>query len=118
MKTVEEDIRPHLAKGIKEMGIPALEPLIIPEVSLDSGATFTANFKNLHVYHATEFVLNSVNLNLDVNTAKLDLHFPRLRLISDYNIKGHILILDLNGNGKSDGNISKYRDHINLIDII
>lgn len=115
MKTVEEDIRPRLANGIKEMGIPPLEPLIVPEVSLDTGSTFAAKFKNLHVYYATEFVLKNAYMNLDEDSFKLALHFPRLRITSNYNINGRLLILDLNGSGKSDGNISKIPKFCNLI---
>lgn len=89
------------------MGIPPLEPLVIPEAALDTGRSFAAKFKNLHVHYATEFVLNNYAVDLDKNEIKLSIYFPRLRLLSDYNIKGRLLILDLNGNGKADGNLSK-----------
>lgn len=106
LKVVEEDIRPRLAKGISEMGIPALEPLKIDSATLDTGASFKATFKNLYVHYATEFVLKNFDIDLDKNQVVLPISFPRLRLLSDYTIKGRLLILELNGSGKVDGNLS------------
>lgn len=106
LKVVEEDVRPHLANGIKEMGIPPLEPLVIPEANLDSGSSFNGKFKNIQVYYASEFVIKNFHINLDKNEVKFPIYFPRLRLKSDYTIRGRLLILDLNGNGTADGNLS------------
>lgn len=105
LNTVNE-IRPKLAKGIPEMAIPPMEPLVVPQASLDTGSTFKAEFKNTQVYHCTEFTFDDFLIDFDKNKIEFPIYFPKLRLISDYQISGRLLILDLNGSGKGDGNLT------------
>lgn len=90
------------------MHIPTLEPLQIPHAELDTGATFKAIFKNIHVFGLTSFNIRNISMNLDGNVVDLDLQFPFVRTTADYSIKGRLLILQLNGFGKCQGSYSKY----------
>lgn len=48
-----ETVRPFLQKGVPELGIPSISPLIIPQISLEQG-TDTTNYqayaKNVSLY--------------------------------------------------------------------
>lgn len=90
------------------MHIPRLEPLIVPRAELDTGATFKAIFENIHLYGLSSFALKNINLDVNTNTVDIHLLFPSVRAIADYNMKGKILILQLNGVGKCEGNYSKW----------
>lgn len=41
-----ETVKPYLVKGVPELGIPAIEPYVIPEITLEQG-TQALNFKAL-----------------------------------------------------------------------
>lgn len=103
-----EDIKPRLAQGIPEMHIPQLEPVQITETTLSSGGTLTATFKNVFIYHASNFTAKSVDFDVEHNRAAIRVYLPVLEFASDYNIAGRVLVLQLNGSGKSHGNTSTY----------
>lgn len=89
------------------MHIPSLDPLLVPHAELDTGETFKAIFDNILIYGLSNFTLKDLNLDLDGNVISIQLKFPKVRAMADYNIKGRILILQLNGAGKCEGNYSK-----------
>lgn len=91
------------------MHIPSLNPLKLPGAGLDTGDAFKATFKDIEIYGAHDFILKKLDLDLENNKAAITLHFPVLRIRSVYTVTGRILILELNGFGKADGNFSKYR---------
>jgi len=101
-----EQIRPHLLKGIPELLIPPMNPLVLPQAGLDNGNSFKATFRNIEVYYADEFNLQHLNVDLPNNHVELVLSFPRLRIKSQYDIDGRILILQIKGNGPADGNFT------------
>lgn len=106
MRDATEQARPRLSNGIPEMHVPPLDPLHIPHVELDMGATFKATFDKIRIYGLSNFVLK--NLNFNINENKIDVHllFPYVTAIADYSMKGRILIMQLNGLGKCEGNYS------------
>lgn len=75
-------------------------------MELDTGASFKATFNNVRLYGLTNFVIRDIDLNFDENFVKLDLFLPLVQGIADYELKGRILILQLNGSGKCMGNYS------------
>ncbi|KAK9888498.1 hypothetical protein WA026_000748 [Henosepilachna vigintioctopunctata] len=101
-----EDVRPHLKGGIPEFQLPSMNPLILPQATLDTGANFKATFKNIEVYYIDEFIFRRVNMDLKNNFVDMVLGFSRLRIKSIYNIQGRLLVLQLNGNGPADGNFT------------
>jgi hypothetical protein len=54
-----ETLRPRLARGIPELRVPALEPLVVPEVHLEQQGTRAVNFNctltNVYVRGLSEF---------------------------------------------------------------
>lgn len=102
-----EQARPRLTSGIPEMHVPSLEPLLIPHVELDTGVSFKAVFNNIHIYGLSKFIMKNVNFDVDRNVVDVNLRFPLVTASADYAMKGRILILQLNGFGKCEGNYSK-----------
>jgi hypothetical protein len=102
-----EQIRPHMKDGIPELFIPPMSPLVLPQAGLDNGDNFKASFRNIEVYYVDEFRVDNLNVDLDNVNFDVAISFPRLRIKSQYNIDGKILILQLKGQGPADGNFSE-----------
>ncbi|KAL3282198.1 hypothetical protein HHI36_005392 [Cryptolaemus montrouzieri] len=107
-------VKPHLKNGIPEFQLPAMNPLFLPEASLDNGESFRATFKDIEVFHAYEFDVKYVNVDLKHAQFDMVLGLPRLRIKSKYSITGKLLILQLNGNGRSDGNFTNVEAGIKM----
>jgi len=62
--TLMEDIRPHISKGIPEMHILPLDPIMVPSVTLkqDSAGSinFVALFTDLKGYGAKNFQIKKI----------------------------------------------------------
>jgi hypothetical protein len=101
-----EQIRPHMKDGIPELFIPPMSPLVLPQAGLDNGDNFKASFRNIEVYYVDEFRVDNLNVDLDNVIFDVAISFPRLRIKSQYNIDGKILILQLKGQGPADGNFT------------
>ncbi|XP_044752570.1 protein takeout-like [Coccinella septempunctata] len=99
-------VKPHLAEGIPEFQLPSMNPLFLPEASLESGENFKCTFKNIEVFYADEFILKNVDIDLKNNRVEMVIVFPRLRIKSIYAVSGKLLILQLDGSGPSDGNFT------------
>lgn len=89
------------------MHIPPMEPLEIPKANLDTGNSLKATFTNIKVYHSSEFQVQDVDIDIDKNKILLKLFFNKMRIMADYKMKGRLLILELNGSGPADANLSK-----------
>lgn len=103
-----EIIRPKFSKGIPELGIPPMTPLVIPEAALSSSATFSASFKNIQLYGLDKFLIDELSFDLSKPQLKLGITIPFLSIPSEYHLKGRLLVLELDGNGPANGNYSKY----------
>ncbi|XP_050309899.1 uncharacterized protein LOC126745898 [Anthonomus grandis grandis] len=99
-----ELLRPKLKQGVPELFIPPLDPLVIPEATLNSGAQFKATFKDIQMYNTDNFDLKSFDVDLDKHHINVKILFPLLRIKSIYNINGRLLVLNLDGKGPADGN--------------
>ncbi|XP_055384412.1 protein takeout [Condylostylus longicornis] len=93
---------PALAKGIPEIGIKNFEPLYIDGVSVSRGSgnlVLTGGFENLIIRGPSNATVKRASLNLEKKLLSFDLEIPLLRIRSNYNLKGNILLLPLVGSG-------------------
>ncbi|KAK9888496.1 hypothetical protein WA026_000747 [Henosepilachna vigintioctopunctata] len=104
-----EQIKPHLKKGIPELGIPSLDPLVVPYAGVSTGPDFNATFENIEVYNVYEFDLKKFAVDLDKIELDIELSIPNLRTKSKYSVNGKILFLELKGSGPSEGNFTNIR---------
>lgn len=103
-------LRPYLSKGIPELDVPSLNPLLVPELKLsqESGIQVEASFKNISIYGAMDFRLRSVRSDIETDRFRMKIWFPKLIMQGHYNIKGMLLMLPILGHGMSYGNFCEY----------
>lgn len=95
---------PHLAKGVREFGLPSIDPFVIPNLYVDQGnsqsVAIKLNFTNLSVIGLGNAVIN--NVKIDVQDKKVNLHLDiKKPLILDgtYTVTGRVLLLPITGSG-------------------
>lgn len=57
-------IKPYIKDGIKEIGLPSLNPLVIPEIYLEQGTpslNYKVNLKNVTIYGMDNYQLTAVS---------------------------------------------------------
>lgn len=108
-----EKQRPKFNKGIPDLFVPPMNPLIIPEVSFNSGTSFNSTFKRMQLYGLENMKVEHLEVELKTPSVKTTVIIPFLRTISDYHIKGRLLV-PLDGHGSSYINYSKYNYGLSL----
>ncbi|XP_011171033.1 protein takeout [Solenopsis invicta] len=102
-------LRPYLKTGIPALQIPSCEPLRVPQIEISQSAgpvSIRSTYTDIEVQGGTSFILKRVKIDMDNNRVKLKLYIPRLEMNAQYNMKGNILMLPLNGNGLAKGNFT------------
>ncbi|KAL1449828.1 hypothetical protein WDU94_002301 [Cyamophila willieti] len=102
-----ENLRPFLAKGIPQLGIPPCEPLIIPELVMNQGSgavNVQSIYRNITIFGPSSYVVKAVRIDLDKKRIRVKIELPRLQLNADYMINGRILMMPISGAGQSEGN--------------
>lgn len=104
-------LKDRLNYGIPELYIPALEPLVIPEIKMnqDTGAVYLkSTYKNIHVYGASNFVIKSLNIEPAKMKFTTTMLLPNITMNADYEIDGKIMMMPLTGSGECNVNFSKF----------
>ncbi|CAH1111899.1 unnamed protein product [Psylliodes chrysocephalus] len=107
-KSVEE-LRPLLVKGIPDLDIPSVEPLIIPEVIIDQGSgpvSLRSVYKDIKVYGPSKFTIKDIKVDLEKDKMRIKLWIPSLKVSCKYSIDGKILMMPIAGSGLSTANYS------------
>ncbi|XP_071455418.1 putative beta-carotene-binding protein [Hetaerina americana] len=113
-----EDLRPQLIKGIPELNVPPLEPLVLPEVIVSRGsnaANFKATGKNVKVFGAGSFEIQSLSTDLEKHEFNAVITIPRLFFDADYEVDAKILVLPLKGKGPLTANATNVKGDIHMI---
>ncbi|KAF4528513.1 hypothetical protein B566_EDAN015252, partial [Ephemera danica] len=103
-----------LRKGIPTLGVPPIDPLEITEIAMREGrgsAQFSLSLNNVLMYGLSELQLLSTSNEIPKGgvNMKADITIPRFQIISDYKIQGRILVLPIQGNGKSNFTLENLR---------
>ncbi|XP_026685171.1 circadian clock-controlled protein-like [Diaphorina citri] len=104
--------RPHLAKGIPKIKVPAMEPLIINELQVNrnnENLMLKLKLKNVTVFGPSHFIINKININLPKLSMDLSITLPYLDISTEYDVDGRVLIVPLKGTGIFKGNITNTR---------
>ncbi|XP_003690199.1 uncharacterized protein LOC100868510 [Apis florea] len=96
-------LQPYLLKGIPELDLPPIEPLIIPELGMENGqgaVRVRALFSNITVIGAGNYTLTKSRV--DVKTYRLDIHlaFPKIELQGRYEVVGNVLLFPIQSHGE------------------
>ncbi|EEB18800.1 Circadian clock-controlled protein precursor, putative [Pediculus humanus corporis] len=95
---------PALSRGIPEINVEKFEPLFIKEVGVSKGhgaVLLTGALHDLFVYGPSNATTTFVVMDLKNKTWQFGIEVPYLKLESQYNIKGNILLLPVVGTGDS-----------------
>ncbi|XP_044743482.1 protein takeout-like [Chrysoperla carnea] len=112
-----EQIRPKLLEGIPELEVPPIEPMEIPEVSLTRGpksANIEALISNVRVWGPANFVIQTLESDLENNKFDFKILLPKLYFEGKYNLNARILLLNLHGNGNINGTFTNYKSNVSM----
>lgn len=104
-----EFLRPYLAAGIPEMGIPPIEPLdvgtlLVSENTASNGLRITT--KDIQSYGSSSFIINKLEVVEYGQQYHLDLALPHIYATGIYTVNGQILVLPIRGTGSFSGNFT------------
>ncbi|CAH1099571.1 unnamed protein product [Psylliodes chrysocephalus] len=97
-----EKVKPFLAKGIPELGLPAFEPFIIPEINLEQGTSalnFKAKLKNTEIYGLTNYTFSKFDFDVPNLQFFCECTINNLQLRGNYSVTGKILVAPIVGSG-------------------
>lgn len=109
IKHCVKDLQARMPIGIPQLHIPPLEPLLVPEVKLDqdSGAVYLhSTYRDIEVRGLSEFDIENIDANINNNSLKMQLHFPRIDMKANYSLRGKIMMMPLLGEGICKANLS------------
>lgn len=78
--------------------------------------SLSTDFQDIHIYDADDFRMDKFDLDLERHKVNISITFPRLRIKSNYNVNGKILVVTFDEHGPADGNYSKL--YITVISLI
>ncbi|GAB6024722.1 hypothetical protein CHUAL_009856 [Chamberlinius hualienensis] len=96
-------IRPLMNNGVPELNIPPMDPLVIDNIDWNehsAAVQVNAKLTNLQVVGASNVVPQSVSVNPQARTVTVAVKFPYLNATGNYGIKGTIMLLPVNGDGR------------------
>ncbi|KAJ3618506.1 hypothetical protein MTP99_006486 [Tenebrio molitor] len=102
LSTAVDDAIRQLDKPFKQVGLPSLEPLEIPAVTIEAGTGAVGlqqNFKNVKIYGFTKPESTKFEIDLEKKTAKLEMIVPEIKILAEYDVNGKILLLPVYGEG-------------------
>ncbi|KAF5306613.1 hypothetical protein FQA39_LY08802 [Lamprigera yunnana] len=101
-------LKPHLKKGLPELGVPPLEPLSLDILRIGDESSITTNLTNINVWSASNFEIVKLNASVSKNTRKFifKVFIPNLAIEGDYSINTVLSIIQLKGSGPFYANIT------------
>lgn len=91
-----------LPAGIRDLDLPSIEPLIIPELGMENGqgaVRVRALFSNITAFGPGNYSINKVRT--DLKNLRLDLHLtiPKIELQGRYEVTGNVLLFPIQSHG-------------------
>ncbi|XP_052895435.1 uncharacterized protein LOC128302610 isoform X3 [Anopheles moucheti] len=117
---VVNELRPRLATGDfgENFTITPLEPIKIDRLKIERGDNFKANFTNFRIsgvtHEKTGFVVKKLKTDIDNRQINVTLLLPKLQVNSKYSLKMSILVLQINGDGDVQVNLTDTKVSLKL----
>ncbi|XP_070156915.1 protein takeout [Polyergus mexicanus] len=95
-------IQPYLVKGIPELELPSIEPLVIPELKIENGqgpVRIRAFFTNITAIGPGNYSINKVRVNISSYRIDLHLSLPKIEVQGNYDINGNVLLFPIQSHG-------------------
>ncbi|KAF5283931.1 hypothetical protein FQR65_LT13692 [Abscondita terminalis] len=109
-----EELRPYLVRGVPELNIPAIEPLVMNELISEETTGLRLTADNVKAYGCSDFFVRDVRMNFDDQTYEYDVDLPLLIINAHYNITGKILMMPIKGEGPFQANITNCKSKTKL----
>jgi len=95
-------IQPYLVKGISELEVPPIEPLVIPELKMENGqgpVRVRAIFTNITTIGPGNYSISKVRVNISSYRFDLHLTLPKIDVHGSYDINGNVLLFPIQSHG-------------------
>uniref|UniRef100_A0A182PKI0 Uncharacterized protein n=1 Tax=Anopheles epiroticus TaxID=199890 RepID=A0A182PKI0_9DIPT len=110
MKESIETLRPYLARGIPELDIPSIDPILLGDLIVAEsvpGQGVSISAKDIKAYGPSNFKLKKLNVIEYGKIYSFELELPHLYVEGRYVVDGRILLLPVKGSGKFTGNFTQ-----------
>ncbi|KOB66670.1 Takeout/JHBP like protein [Operophtera brumata] len=95
-------LRPYLAKGLPDLGVPAVEPLFIDRLVMENSAgpvRVTAAFSNITVMGPSNYTITKIRSDLKKLRIDMGLVLPRIEITGRYEVSGQVLLFPVRSQG-------------------
>ncbi|XP_046393251.1 protein takeout-like [Ischnura elegans] len=110
-------IQPNVAKGVPQIHSPSLDPFVIPALQLNrdtDNLQLRANLKNLQAYGASQYQVTKLRTDIKNNAVEVSVLLPLLKVTTEYDVKGRVLVIPLNGKGIFKADITNVQADIKM----
>ncbi|KAL4089578.1 hypothetical protein QTP88_024591 [Uroleucon formosanum] len=93
----------HLRKGIPELGIEEVEPIVIDEINLSLGSGpdgYRATFKDIQAFGVSNLTVNQVRSDLNSLQFQLTFSIPKISALAHYRSSGVLIMVQATGGGE------------------
>ncbi|XP_028174785.1 protein takeout-like [Ostrinia nubilalis] len=95
-------LRPYLARGLPDIGVPPVEPLLIDRLVMENNAgpvRVTAAFSNITVVGPSNYTITKVRSDLKKLRIDMGLVLPRIEITGRYEVSGQVLLFPVRSQG-------------------
>ena len=93
----------HFRKGIPELGIEEVEPIVIDEINLALGSGpdgYRATFKDIQAVGVSNLTVNQVRSDLNSLQFQLTFSIPKISAVAHYRSSGVLIMVQATGGGE------------------
>lgn len=101
-------LKPRLLSGIPDLGVPALEPLVLDSLRILGETSISTNLSDVKAWGVSEFKILKLIPKITKNTRqfRFEVNIPKLHVKGNYAINTRLAFIDLKGSGPFNANIS------------
>ncbi|XP_072935639.1 protein takeout-like [Epargyreus clarus] len=95
-------LRPYLARGLPDLGVPPVEPLFIDRLVMENDAgpvRVTAAFSNISVMGPSNYTITKIRSDLSKLRIDMGLMLPRIEVTGRYEVSGQVLLFPVRSQG-------------------
>ncbi|KAJ2943930.1 hypothetical protein O0L34_g8251 [Tuta absoluta] len=95
-------LRPYLAQGLPDLGVPPVEPLLIDRLVMENDAgpvRVTAAFSNITVIGPSNYTITKIRSDLRKLRIDMGLVLPRIEITGNYEVSGQVLLFPVRSRG-------------------
>ncbi|CAG9863230.1 unnamed protein product [Phyllotreta striolata] len=112
-------LKPRLEKGIPELQLPNLNPLLISTAPLFSSGDFRGNMTDLKLYDVSNSETTYIDINFHEKVLVVEYTMTSMRMVTNYRLVGKLLMFQLDSTGELKANITglrmKYTGYLKMV---